>query len=80
MGATTYVWNNHHQFVEMRQMESPLEISLGDDCTLKAAECRTVTLTVRSDSVTRRCKVHDVLYVLELAYSLLVCQKLQREE
>ena len=46
------MYNNRKQFVEMRQMESPLEIILGDGRTLKVAECGTVTLTVRSGSAT----------------------------
>ena len=74
-GATTHVCNNCNQFIEMKQMESPLEIILGDGRTLKAAECGTVTLIVRSGSAIMRCKVHDVLSMPELTYSLLSVSK-----
>ena len=57
-------------------MKKPQDITLGDGHTLNAGEVGDVTLKlVLENGKTRRCQLHDVLYVPKLSYNLLSVAK-----
>ena len=65
-GATCHVCNDSSLFIELHNLKNPLDIILGDGHTLRATRCGTVILLLKSGSLNRKCKLHDVLYVPEL--------------
>ena len=74
-GATCHVCNDSSLFIELHNLKNPLDIILGDGHTLRATRCGTVILMLKSGSLNRNCKLHDVLYVPELTYNLLSVSK-----
>ena len=74
-GATCHVCHDCSLFTELQHLKKPLDIILGDGRTLKATGCGSVILILESDSLKRRCKFHNVLYVPELTYNLLSVSK-----
>ena len=75
-GATCHMCNNEHLFVEMRQLEVPQEVTLGDGRSLEGTAEGTVKLeTLLPDGSTQKCRLKNVLLVPELSYSLLSVSK-----
>ena len=74
-GATCHVCHDRSLFTELENLKKPLDIILGDGRTLNATGCGTVILILESDSLKRKCKFYDVLYVPELTYNLLSVSK-----
>ena len=74
-GATCHICNDRSFFVDMKSLEKPLDIALEDSCVLKAQGTGTVILMIQSGSLERKCKLHNVLYVPELAYNLMSVAK-----
>ena len=68
-GATCHIGNDRSFFVDFKNLEKPLDITLGDGHVLKAEGCGTVTLMLQSAPVKRKCKLHEVLYVPDRAYN-----------
>ena len=59
----------------MCTLEKPIDVSLGDGHVLKGIGRGTVTLMLRTGHLTRKCKLHDVLFVPEISYNLLSVSK-----
>ena len=74
-GATCHVCNERSSFVDLYDLEKPLDVTLGDGHTLKATARGTVVLTMKIGQLTRRCKLHDVLFVPNLSYNLISVSK-----
>ena len=79
-GATSHVCHDRSLFTELQNLEKPLDIILGDGRTLNgrtlnATGCGSVIVMLESDSLKRKCKFYDVLYVPELTYNLLSVSK-----
>jgi len=68
--------NNDKLFANIRSLQQPLEIMLGDGHALEATGQGVVALEMKlPDGKTRRCKLHDVLFVPKLSYNLLSVSK-----
>ena len=74
-GATCHTCNDRNSFVELRNLKKTLDVTLGDGHTLKAIGCRTVILMMKTGCLTRKCKLHDVLFVPNLTCNLLSVSK-----
>ena len=75
-GATCHMCNNRRLFVELRNLEKPLEVTLGDGHDLNAIGCGVVVLESKLPSGrTRKLKLSGVLYVPKLSYNLLSVSK-----
>ena len=76
-GATCHISNNRKLFTEYQTLQKPLEVSLGDGYALEAVGSGVVSLTLQlPDFQRKKCKLHDVLYVLKLTYNLLSFSKI----
>ena len=62
------LWKNQNQ-------KKPIDVSLGDGHVLKGIGRETVTLILRTRHLTRKCKLHDVLFVPDISYNLLSVSK-----
>ena len=72
-GATSHMCGSKTSFVELRNLNQPMEVTLGDG---NVAGQGVVSLKMKlSDGSVRRCKLLDVLYVPGLAYNLLSVSK-----
>lgn len=75
-GATCHMSNDRRLFVELRDLEKPLEVTLGDGHDLNAIGRGVVVLQTKLPSGrTKKCKLHDVLYVPKLSHNLLSVSK-----
>ena len=75
-GATSHICNTRDLFHRLYPLKSPFEVILGDGHKLTAAAQGTVKLTMKSGHHgTRKCTLHDVLYIPELSYNLLSVSK-----
>ena len=74
-GATCHVYNDCNSFVELRNLKKTLDITLEDGHTLKAIGHGTVILMMKTGCLTRKCKLHDVLFVPNLTCNLLSVSK-----
>ena len=64
------------QFVELRQLTTAQEVTLGDGRSLEGTAEGTVVLeTLVPDGSTTKCRLHNVLFVPRLSYSLLSVSK-----
>ncbi len=64
--------NDDKLFVEYHSLKQPQEVALGDGHPMEATGYGTVALVMLlPDGKTKRCKLHDVLYVQKLSYNLL---------
>ena len=64
--------NDRKVFVELRNLDKPLEVTLGDGYDLHAIGRGVVVLETKLPSGrTKKYKLHDVLYVAKLSYNLL---------
>ena len=71
-GATCHMCSNKKMFMDLKPLEEPMEVTLGDGHTLQAVGRGVVSLKMKLPSgVTRKCNVQDVLYVPALSYNLL---------
>ena len=71
-GATCHMCNDRKLFVELRNLDKPLEVTLGDGYDLHAIGRGVVVLETKLPSGrTKKCKLHNVLYVPKLSYNLL---------
>ena len=75
-GATCHMTNDEEQFSDFRRFDKPKQVALGDGRELEAVGQGTVYLTVNlPKGKTCQRKLHDVLYVPRLSYSLLSVSK-----
>jgi len=71
-GATCHMCSDKRLFVELCSLEEPEEVTLGDGYAVEATGKGVVKLElVAKDGKTKKCKLHDVLYVPKLSYNLL---------
>lgn len=74
-GATSHICNGRTFFCDLKTLEKPVDITLGDGHSLTATRRGTVILLTKSGPLKKKCKLHDVLYVPELTYSLVSVSK-----
>ena len=74
-GATSHICSDRSLFVELKRLEQPVDVALGDGRVLQAKHRGSVHLRLKSGSLTRRCKLHNVLFIPQLAYCLLSVSK-----
>ena len=74
-GAMCHISNDCSLFIELNNLKNPLDIILGDGHILLAMGCETMTLMLKSGSLIRKCKLHDVLCTSELMYNMLSMSK-----
>ena len=74
-GATCHICNDHNSFVELCNLKKTLDVTLGDGHTLKAIGRGTVILMMKNGCLTRKCKLHEILYVPSLTCNLLSVSK-----
>ena len=74
-GATSHICSDRGLFVELKRLEQPLDVVLGDGRVLQTNHCGSVNLCLKSGSLARRCKLHNVLFVPQLTYCLLSVSK-----
>ncbi|KAJ8030725.1 hypothetical protein HOLleu_27212 [Holothuria leucospilota] len=75
-GATCHMCNDDKLFVELDSLTKSIEITLGDGHALQAAGQGVVALEMNlSNGKTKKCKLHNVLYVPNLSYNLLSVSK-----
>ena len=68
--------NDRRLFVELRNLEKPLEVTLGDGYDLHAIGRGGVVLETKLPSGrTKKCKLHDVLYVPKAVLQFTKCVK-----
>ena len=71
-GATCHMCNDTKLFVELHNLDKPLEVTLGDGYDLHTIGRGVVVLETKLPSGrTKKCKLHDVQYVPKLSYNLL---------
>ena len=75
-GATCHMCNDEAHFIELRQLKTPHEVTLGDGRSLEGTAEGTVRLeTLLPDGSTTKCRLDNVLFVPKLSYSLLSVSK-----
>jgi hypothetical protein len=74
-GATCHVCHESNLFTELKYLNKPIDVVLGNGSILKANRSGTVALTFLSGSIERKYKLNDVLYVPELTYNLVSVSK-----
>ena len=75
-GATCHMSNNRDLFVELRELQIPQEVTLGDGRSLEGTAEGTVKLeTLLPNGTTKKCRLENVLLVPNLSYSLLSVSK-----
>ena len=76
-GATGHMCHDKRLFVELHNLEKPLEVTLGDGYDLHAIGRGIVLLETKLPSGrTKKCKLQNVLYVPKLSYNLLSVSKI----
>ena len=80
-GATCHICNNRELFIQYQTFKTPQKVSVGDGYTLEAVGSGIVALTLElPDHKTKKCKLHEVLYVPKLTYNLLSVSKMTDAE
>ena len=75
-GATCHMCSDKKLFRELNDLERPQEVTLGDGHLLEATAEGTVALrTLLPDGNTKKCSLHNVLYVPRLSHNLLSVSK-----
>lgn len=75
-GATCHMCNNKNFFTDMRHLDTPQQVTLGDGSLLEGPAEGTVKLgMIPPDGSTQQCTLNNVLYVPKLSYSLLSVSK-----
>jgi hypothetical protein len=76
-GATDHIANNRWSFSQIKRLQSPIRIRMGDESTIMATEIGTVPLrTFDNSGNTRNIILSNVLYAPKLGTNLLSSQKL----
>jgi hypothetical protein len=75
-GATCLMCYDQDLFIELEDLEKPQEVILGVGCSVEAKKYGVVMIDVQvSDVVTKKCNVHNVLYVPKFSFYLLSVPK-----
>ena len=75
-GATCHICCDEKMFVDLTQLDTPQQVTLGDGSSLEGPAEGTVILdTVLPSGRTQKCRIENVLYVPKLSYSLLSVSK-----
>ena len=75
-GATCHMCNDKKLFIDIRHLDTPQQVTLGDGSPLEGlAEDRVKLDMILPDRNTQKCKLNNVLYVPKLLYSLLSVSK-----
>ncbi len=75
-GASSHMCNDEQLFMKKETLKKPLEIVLGDGHVVKSQQQGTVSLMMKlPGSESRKCNLHDVLYVPNLSYNLVSVSK-----
>ena len=75
-GATCHMCNDKNLFTDMRDLDTPQQVTLGDGSPLEGPAEGTVKLDmILPDGSTQNCKLKNVLYVPKLSYNLLSVSK-----
>ena len=75
-GATCHMCNDETAFDELRPLETPLQVTLGDGRSLKATAEGIVRIeALMPNGSTQKCTLRNVLLIPELSYSLLSVPK-----
>ena len=75
-GATCHVCNDKNLFTDIRDLDTPQQVTLGDGSPLEGPAEGTVKLDmILPDGSTQNCKLKNVLYVPKLSYNLLSVSK-----
>jgi hypothetical protein len=75
-GATCHICNDKTSFIELHTLKKPQDVTLGDGHVLSATGTGDVAVElILENGKTKRCRLHDVLYVPELTYNLLSVSK-----
>lgn len=75
-GATCHMCNDKKLFVDLRHLDTPQQVTLGDGSSLEGLAEETVNLkTLLPDRSTQKCRLENVLFVPKLSYSLLSVSK-----
>ena len=75
-GATCHMCNDKNLFVDLRHLNTPQQVTLGDGSCLEGPAEGTVKLdSILPGGSTQRCTLENVLFVPKLSYSLLSVSK-----
>ena len=75
-GATCHMCNDKNLFTDMKDLDTPQQVTLGDGSPLEGPAEGTVKLDmILPDGSTQNCKLKNVLYVPKLLYNLLSMSK-----
>ena len=74
-GATCHMCNNEKLFLQLKNLNKPQEVKVGDGYSVEAKGEGTIELKVEVNDVAKRCKLYNVLYVPDLSYNLLSVSK-----
>ena len=75
-GATCHMCNDKNLFTDMRDLDTPQQVTLSDGSPLEGPAEGTVKLEmILPDGSTQNCKLKNVLYVPKLLYNLLSVSK-----
>ena len=78
-GAIRHMCHDIDKFINMKKLDKPEVITLGDGHSVKAFRIGTVDLNVRvSDEKQQRCRLFETLYIPKLSYNLLSVSKATR--
>ena len=79
-GATTHMCHEKQSFVNLYQLENPIDVMLGDSRSLTAVARGDVVLNMMLPSgESKSSKLCDVLYVLKLSYNLVSVTKVTQK-
>ena len=71
-----FMCNSKKLFIDIRHLDTPQQVTLGDGSPLEGLAEGTVKLDmILPDRNTQKCKLNNVLYVPKLSYSLLSVSK-----
>ena len=71
-GATYHMCNDKELFIDVRHLDTPQQVTLGDGSLLEGPAEGTVKLDmILPGGSTQKCNLKNVLYVPKLSYSLL---------
>ena len=75
-GATCHMCNDKRLFIELHNLEKPQEVALGDGHDVEAIGRGVVVFETKLPSGrTRKCQLHEVVYVPKLSYNLFSISK-----
>ena len=75
-GATCHICNDINRFTNICVLEKSIDVTVGDGFKLKARKQGNISTRIKlPGGKSRKCTLHDVLYVPELSYSLFSVSK-----